>query len=274
MSTISDSSPRAARLISAARDAAEVRAALSDPNVVALKIERRRARVNLMIWAAVFAGLAFTASNVQQFAAHGAPVHSLAWWFAWLLDPTITAALIAVLLAEQTTSTWKVRTPRAAVRVKYVTLALTYAMNTWSAWAGLTSRTILLHSAPVIGVFFVVGAAPQIRDSLTRTVEAAAPVTVPVVEPEPVRKTTAPAPAPAKSADTSIPDPPPAQQDWSRFDPELRTRARTVARQLGDGLSRAKLKAELGIGTERAGTLLKLLQAEQDHRPLHAVGAE
>jgi hypothetical protein len=49
-------------------------------------------------------------TNVQQFAAAGAPVGSLAWWSAWLLDPMVSLVLLAVLRAEQVTTRYQVNT--------------------------------------------------------------------------------------------------------------------------------------------------------------------
>jgi hypothetical protein len=282
VSSVHVSSDRATQLTAAAAEAAQVRTALADPNVIALRIERRRTLYNVLIWASVVVGLAFTASNVQQFAAHGASPASLAWWFAWLLDPTITLALVAVLVAEEVTSTWSVDTPTAAARVKWVTLLLTYCMNTWGAWSVLNVRLIILHSAPVIGVFVIVGAAPRMRDALTEAVHrSAGPVSQdsqdspdstvgqPDTEPAPTPDSL---PAPVRSA-------PVEQNDWTGLE-DYQTAGREVARLLGPDLSRNKLRAAftergLSIGTDRANRVVGLLKAERAQRPtLHAVGGE
>src|SRR4051812_39450292 len=42
--------------------------------------------------------------NAQSFAAAGAPVWSLGWCAAWLLDPMVSVVLVAVLRAEQVTA--------------------------------------------------------------------------------------------------------------------------------------------------------------------------
>ena len=60
------------------------------------------------MWAGIVLGLCFTMTNVQTFAAAGAPVGSLAWWSAWLLDPMVSLVLLAVLRAEQVTTRYQV----------------------------------------------------------------------------------------------------------------------------------------------------------------------
>jgi hypothetical protein len=273
---------RAEKLLAAAREAAEVRAYATDSDVVALRIERRRILYNVLIWASVVVGLSFTASNVQQFAAHGASPASLAWWFAWLLDPTITLALVAILVAEEVTSTWSVATPRAATRVKWVTLALTYVMNTWGAWSALNIRLIILHSAPVIGVFVVVGAAAKMRNAITEVVAVA---TRPVSQTGQDSSQDSPDSS-SEQVTAELPDTLPAP-DRTAEDTEVEEDrdmpvARTIARHWadkGDRVSRSKLvsgfrERGLTLGTERAARMAKALNDEVDAaRPsLRAVG--
>lgn len=86
------------------RDAAQLRAYQTHADVVALRIELVRAWSARIIWAGVALGLAFTMTNVQQFAANGAPTWSLPWLSAWLLDPMVSLVLVGVLVAEQVTS--------------------------------------------------------------------------------------------------------------------------------------------------------------------------
>ncbi|MFD9697968.1 hypothetical protein ACFWV3_02695, partial [Lentzea sp. NPDC059081] len=66
-------------------------------------IERVAVQVDRLCWTGILLGLAFTMTNVQQFAAAGAAVWSLAWFAAWLLDPMVSLVLLAVLRAEQVT---------------------------------------------------------------------------------------------------------------------------------------------------------------------------
>ncbi|HEY2764585.1 MAG TPA: hypothetical protein VGJ13_11315, partial [Pseudonocardiaceae bacterium] len=60
------------RLEAEAREAAEVRDALTHPDVVALRVERIRGVTDRFIWTGMMLGLLFTMTNVQQFAAHTA----------------------------------------------------------------------------------------------------------------------------------------------------------------------------------------------------------
>lgn len=286
---------KAQRLRSAAAEAAEVRTALTDPHVQALKIERARTVFNLLIWGSVIFCLGFTAANVQRFAAIGFSAGSLTWWTAWVLDPGVTLALVAVLLAEQVMSTWRIAIPAGARRVRWMCLALTYTMNTWGAWAALDRRLILLHSVPVLIAFTLVAESAKLRDGLTQAVEKAAPsepVEAVAEEPKlpPLPVTTKPYPPPVirgrpvrSTPDiTKLPDPPPPinPEDWTGLE-EFRPAAVAYAEECGsDRLSRPTLISwfrghNYPIGTAKAEKVLKLIRAECTDGPtrsLHAVG--
>jgi hypothetical protein len=164
---------RAQRLAQDAEDAAEVRAYQTHPDVVALRIEHVRSQVDRLCWAGIVLGLAFTMTNVQVFAAAGAPVWSLPWLAAWVLDPTVSLVLLAILRAEQVTARYQVRTGRWVRGAKWFTLAATYVMNTWSSWAAGSAAGVVLHSVPPLLVFVAAEAVTDLRDKLTDAVTAA-----------------------------------------------------------------------------------------------------
>jgi hypothetical protein len=124
---------RAPRLARDAAEAAEVRAYQTDPDVVALRIERVRRQVDLMCWSGIVLGLAFTMTTVQTFASAG----TLPWLAAW------------------------------------VTLAATYVMNTWASFADGAPAAIVLHSVPPLVVFVAVEAITDLQDKLTDAVGVA-----------------------------------------------------------------------------------------------------
>lgn len=165
---------RAQRLAQDAAEAAEVRAFSEHPDVVALRVERVRTQIDVLMWAGIALGLAFTMVNVQQFAADGAAAWSLPWLAAWLLDPMVSIVLVAVLRAEQVTARWQVDTGPWVRRVKWFAFAATYVMNTWQSWATLDPAGIVLHSVPPALVFLASEAAPVLRDRLTESVHRAA----------------------------------------------------------------------------------------------------
>ncbi len=162
------------RLAVEAARAARVRALSTDPNVIALRVERVRVQVDRLMWAGILLGLAFTMTNVQAFAAGSAPLWSTAWVAAWALDPMVSLVLLAVLRAEQVTARWQVRTGPWARRARWGTLAATYVMNTWSAWAEGIPSQVVLHSVPPLVVFVAAEAVTGLRESLTEAVHAAA----------------------------------------------------------------------------------------------------
>ncbi|GAA2779031.1 hypothetical protein [Crossiella cryophila] len=131
-------------------------------------VERIRRQVDVLLWTGIVLGLLFTMANVQHFAAAGAPAFSLVWWAAWLLDPMVSLVLIAILRAEQITARHQVAVGPWVRRAKWATLAATYAMNTWTAWAGDTWGPVLLHSVPVMVVFLAAEALTDLNDKLTQ----------------------------------------------------------------------------------------------------------
>ncbi|GAB3147033.1 hypothetical protein GCM10027258_39800 [Amycolatopsis stemonae] len=119
-------------------------------------------------------GLAFTMTNVQGFAAAGAQAGALPWLAAWVLDPTVSLVLLAILRAEQVTARYQVRTGAWVRRAKWFTLAATYAMNTWTSFVAGAPAQIVLHSVPPLVVFVAVEAITDLRDKLTEAVLVAA----------------------------------------------------------------------------------------------------
>ena len=164
---------RAHRLAQDAAEAADVRAYQTDPDVVALRVERVRAQVDRLCWAGIVLGLAFTMTNVQTFAASGSPAWSLSWMAAWLLDPTVSVVLLAILRAEQVTARYQVQTGPWVRRAKWFTLAATYVMNTWASYAEGSVSGVVLHSVPPLVVFVAAEAVTDLRDKLTDAVHAA-----------------------------------------------------------------------------------------------------
>ncbi|MQA16952.1 MAG: hypothetical protein GEV09_23315 [Pseudonocardiaceae bacterium] len=164
---------RGQRLLSAAREAAELRAYRTHPDVAALAIERVRSRVDALVWTGLVLGLLFTMSNVATFAARGAEAWSLPWLIAWLLDPMVSLCLVGTLIAEATLARYQLRAGAWVRGAKWGLLAATYTMNTWSAWASGDAALIVLHSVPPAVVFVMAEAITDLRDRLTDAVLAA-----------------------------------------------------------------------------------------------------
>src|SRR5918998_840588 len=164
---------QAQRLAADAAAAAEVRAYQSDPDVVALRVERIRTEVDRLMWAGIVLGLCFTMTNVQQFAAADAAVGSLAWCSAWLLDPMVSLVLLAVLRAEQVTTRYQVATgawPRVA---EGALLSATYVMNTWVSWAAGSASGVVLHSVAPLVVVIAAEAVTDLQYALSECVHRA-----------------------------------------------------------------------------------------------------
>jgi hypothetical protein len=158
---------RGQRLAAEAADAAEVRRYQTHPDVIALRVEQVRSQVDRCCWAGIMLGLAFTMTNVQQFAAGHSPAWSLPWLAAWVLDPTVSLVLLAILRAEQVTARYQVHTGEWVRGAKWLALVATYVMNTWSSYAAGTVAGVVLHSVPPLIVFAAAEAVTDLRDKLT-----------------------------------------------------------------------------------------------------------
>jgi hypothetical protein len=164
---------RAQRLAQDAAEAAELRAYQTHPDVVALRVERVRTEVDRLCWAGIVLGLGFTMTNVQWFAAAGAQPGSLPWLAAWVLDPTVSLVLLAILRGEQVTARYQVHTGPWVRVAKWFTLTATYVMNTWASYAAGSLSGVVLHSVPPLLVFVAAEAITDLRDKLTEAVTAA-----------------------------------------------------------------------------------------------------
>ncbi|WP_051124683.1 hypothetical protein [Amycolatopsis benzoatilytica] len=134
--------------------------------VGAESVDRVAVQVDRLCWSGVLLGLAFTMTNVQQFAAQGAAAWSLPWCTAWLLDPMVSVVLLAILRAEQVTARHGVGTGRWVRAAKWFTLAATYVMNTWEAFTAGSPAGVVLHSVPPLVVFVAAEAVTDLRDKL------------------------------------------------------------------------------------------------------------
>ena len=164
---------RVQQLAQQAAEAAKVRSYQTHPDVIALRIEQIRTHVDRMCWAGIVLGLAFTMTNVQLFAAAGRSPGSLAWLAAWVLDPTVSLVMLAILRAEQVTARHHVRPGPWVRRAKWFTMAATYVMNTWQSYAAGSLAEIVLHSVPPCVVFVAAEAITDLHDKLTDAVAVA-----------------------------------------------------------------------------------------------------
>lgn len=154
-------------------------------------VERIARQVDRLCWTGILLGLAFTMTNVQQFAASGARLWSLPWCAAWLLDPMVSLVLLAILRAEQVTARHGVHMGPWVRAAKWFTLAATYVMNTWAAFADRSPALVVLHSVPPSVVFMAAEAVTDLRAKLADAVAFVA-TTAPVGTPatRPVRRRT------------------------------------------------------------------------------------
>ncbi|HEX5407990.1 MAG TPA: hypothetical protein VFX16_37475 [Pseudonocardiaceae bacterium] len=150
----------------------DVHTGRQDGRAGAEPVEQVSTQVDRLCWAGILLGLAFTMTNVQQFAANGARPWSLPWWSAWLLDPMVSLVLLAILRAEQVTARHGARTGGWSRTAKWFTLAATYVMNTWQAYAAGSPAVVVLHSVLPMVVFVATEAVTDLRDTLGQVLAA------------------------------------------------------------------------------------------------------
>ncbi|MGH3621945.1 MAG: hypothetical protein ACRDQ5_09160, partial [Sciscionella sp.] len=217
----------------------------TDTNRAALA--RTRDQVDRLCWVGIGLGLAFTMTNVQAFAAAGTPSWSLPWCAAWLLDPMVSLVLLAILRAEQVLTRHGVHTGRWVRTGKWFTLAATYVMNTWQAYALGSAALVVLHSVPPLVVFVAAEAVTDVRARFADTLTA----------PEPSQ------PVPARSTpDTTVPSTPRGHhRRTSRA--EYLARARQ-AWEPGVTVSPAWVRQVTNCSRGLSSTLARTLAAELD----------
>jgi hypothetical protein len=200
---------------------------------------RVAAQVDRLCWTGILLGLAFTMTNVQQFAASGAASWSLPWCAAWLLDPMVSLVLLAILRAEQATARYGVRMGGWVRAAKWFTLAATYVMNTWSSFTAGLPSLVVLHSVPPLVVFVAAEAVTDLREKLGVAVAAAMNTT----------------PAPVTQRSTDEPTPRTRRTPFAEYLAVAR-KARTVDVVITPAWVRAVTGCSRGLSSRLAAALL------------------
>jgi hypothetical protein len=84
----------------------------------------------------------------------------------------VSLVLLAILRAEQVTARHGARTGGWSRTAKWFTLAATYVMNTWQAYAAGSPALVVLHSVPPMVVFVATEAVTDLRDTLGQVLTA------------------------------------------------------------------------------------------------------
>jgi hypothetical protein len=113
-----------AELEAAAASAAGRRTVETNVDVRALQLGRRRRRWTLIGWTVLVLCMAFTAVNVQHFAAGTAPAWSPQWLVAWGVDPLLSALVVGLLLARGDLAAFGSGISQTTGRAKWVVLGI------------------------------------------------------------------------------------------------------------------------------------------------------
>ncbi|MBB4913337.1 hypothetical protein [Streptosporangium saharense] len=151
-------SARVRRLRQAAHEAGRLAELAQDPAMRIYQSMRvRRLLVGVALTALTLA-LAWSTAGVQAFAADGAPVGSPVWWFAWLVEPFLSLALLVVVGARAYLGTrGHILHDRSLIKVERLFLTLTVGMNAWPYLPLVTetfnlARLVLHILGPVVAV--------------------------------------------------------------------------------------------------------------------------
>ncbi|RJL19573.1 hypothetical protein [Bailinhaonella thermotolerans] len=145
----------------AAHEAARLHELAQDPAMRAWQASRMLRLLVAVALIALALALAWSTAGVQTFAADGAPSGSPAWWFAWLVEPFMSLALLVVVGARAYLGTRgaPLNDPKL-VRIEWFFLALTLGMNAWPYLPGVAdsfsfSRLVLHLLGPAVAVAIV-----------------------------------------------------------------------------------------------------------------------
>lgn len=155
-----------AELTARAQSAAARRELDTNTHVRALTLGRRqRARVG-MLWTVLGLALAYTAVNVQKFAAGHTTASDPRWWVAWGVDPVLSALVVALLLTRGDLAGHRVSETRWArwsvVGVEIGALLAQLLMNV-SPTIGDAWQVVALHVVIPLGAVAAALALPTVQ---------------------------------------------------------------------------------------------------------------
>ncbi|MHA6798288.1 hypothetical protein [Bounagaea algeriensis] len=121
---------RVADLEYAIAESRRLRPLLSDPDHVAVVMQRHARRTLAGLWIFLCLGLVFTTTGVQRFLAAGTSPADPLWWAAWCVEPMFAGLLVTLLNFEAAILSHGVQPGHAWwSRLKHTLLASTLAMN-------------------------------------------------------------------------------------------------------------------------------------------------
>ncbi|MEU9686144.1 conjugal transfer protein TraI [Amycolatopsis japonica] len=138
-----------------------------DPRVLAFRDARMRRWITGLALVSLTLALAWSTAGVQTFAAEGAAKWSPQWWFAWLVEPFCSLALLMVVGGKAYLTTRGHRADdRSLDRAEWVFLGLTLGMNAWPHLPGIADEfavsALVLHMLGPIVAMAVVRALPRL----------------------------------------------------------------------------------------------------------------
>ncbi|MHA6801927.1 hypothetical protein [Salinifilum ghardaiensis] len=165
-----------------------LRPLLSDPDHVAVVMQRHARRTLTGLWIFLCLGLVFTTTGVQRFLAGDTAMDDPLWWAAWCVEPMFAGLLVTLLNFEAVILSHGVKPEHAWWgRLKHTLLASTLAMNVIPQLAPLLGEgvfnlgSLAVHAIVPIIVYGVAEVIPVIQARTRQIIhqvndQAAAPV--------------------------------------------------------------------------------------------------
>lgn len=148
-------------------------ARLNDPAAIRASIdhiEKVSGWLQRALWSVMAGAITFTTSTVTYFGIH----HQVAWYIAWLLEPLVAIALIAVLLGDGVLSNYGQKAPGWATLLRWFAGLASWTMNVWQSIFRTNAKGeavgfhpdvagIVLHSIVPLLVILLAESAPRYR---------------------------------------------------------------------------------------------------------------
>ncbi|WP_340687796.1 conjugal transfer protein TraI [Amycolatopsis coloradensis] len=173
-----------------------------DPRVLAYRDARMVRLITRLALVSLVLALAWSTAGVQVFAAEGAPKWSPSWWFAWLVEPFCSLALLMVVGGKAYLATRGHEVADKGLdRAEWVFLSLTLGMNAWPHLPGITEQftvsSLVLHILGPIVAMAVVRALPRLLAAFRE-------LTIDLDDPEPGAATAVTATEPATEKPAAV----------------------------------------------------------------------
>lgn len=249
---------RVGRLQARIAESRHLRALSSDPDLLAVTIEKVRRRTTTGLYFFLTLGLAFTTTGVQRFLADGTSPADPLWWAAWCVEPMLAGLLIVLLNFEAVITTHGVNTDSVWFdRLKWLLLAATLFMNVtpeirplWTGTGVFNLGAAVMHVLVPLVIFGLAEVLPVVQARLIDVIHTGYATANRIERSQP-----APVAAPAPVSGAAAADVPPPKV---KLPPALAAtvrKARHAAEQEGRAFTAADVQAAVKVPDDLAAKI-------------------